>query len=104
MAMITLTFPDGNTREYEQGVTTREVAESISKSLAKASLAGKFNGELIDFERPIMEDGSIEIITNKSEEALEILRHSTAHLMAHAMTRLFPGIHFGVGQIGRAHV
>uniref|UniRef100_UPI003C6D67E5 threonine--tRNA ligase n=1 Tax=Globicatella sulfidifaciens TaxID=136093 RepID=UPI003C6D67E5 len=95
--MITLTFPDGNTREYEQGVTTREVAESISKSLAKASLAGKFNGELIDFERPIMEDGSIEIITNKSEEALEILRHSTAHLMAHAMTRLFPGIHFGVG-------
>ena len=97
MAMITLTFPDGNTREYEQGVTTREVAESISKSLAKAALAGKFNGELIDFERPIMEDGSIEIITNKSEEALEILRHSTAHLMAHAMTRLFPGIHFGVG-------
>ena len=97
MAMITLTFPDGNTREYEQGVTTREVAESISKSLAKASLAGKLNGELIDFERPIMEDGSIEIITNKSEEALEILRHSTAHLMAHAMTRLFPGIHFGVG-------
>ncbi|MGY3815369.1 threonine--tRNA ligase [Globicatella sulfidifaciens] len=95
--MITLTFPDGNTREYEQGVTTREVAESISKSLAKASLAGKLNGELIDFERPIMEDGSIEIITNKSEEALEILRHSTAHLMAHAMTRLFPGIHFGVG-------
>ncbi|NLJ19039.1 threonine--tRNA ligase [Globicatella sulfidifaciens] len=95
--MITLTFPDGNTREYEQGVTTREVAESISKSLAKASLAGKLNGELIDFERPIMEDGTIEIITNKSEEALEILRHSTAHLMAHAMTRLFPGIHFGVG-------
>ncbi|MGX7104584.1 threonine--tRNA ligase [Globicatella sanguinis] len=95
--MITLTFPDGNTREYEQGVTTREVAESISKSLAKASLAGKLNGELIDFERPIMEDGSIEIITNKSEEALEILRHSTAHLMAHAMTRLFPGVHFGVG-------
>lgn len=97
MAMITLTFPDGNIREYEQGVTTREVAESISKSLAKASLAGKLNGELIDFERPIMEDGSIEIITNKSEEALEILRHSTAHLMAHAMTRLFPGVHFGVG-------
>ena len=97
MAMITLTFPDGNTREYEQGVTTREVAESISKSLAKSSLAGKLNGELIDFERPIMEDGTIEIITNKSEEALEILRHSTAHLMAHAMTRLFPGIHFGVG-------
>ncbi|MGX7075865.1 threonine--tRNA ligase [Globicatella sanguinis] len=95
--MITLTFPDGNTREYEQGITTREVAESISKSLAKASLAGKLNGELIDFERPIMEDGSIEIITNKSEEALEILRHSTAHLMAHAMTRLFPGVHFGVG-------
>lgn len=95
--MITLTFPDGNQRQYPKGVTTQEVAESISKSLAKASLAGKLNGELIDFTRPIQEDGSIEIITEKSEEALQILRHSTAHLMAHAMTRLFPGIHFGVG-------
>ncbi|WP_446456093.1 threonine--tRNA ligase [Tuanshanicoccus lijuaniae] len=95
--MITLTFPDGNKRQYPVGVTTKEVAESISKSLAKVALAGKLNGELIDFTRPIESDGAIEIITDKSEEALQIMRHSTAHLMAHAMTRLFPDVHFGVG-------
>ncbi|MBF6978155.1 threonine--tRNA ligase [Aerococcaceae bacterium zg-BR22] len=97
MSMITLTFPDGNKRQYPVGVTTKEVAESISKSLAKVALAGKLNGELIDFTRPIESDGAIEIITDKSEEALQIMRHSTAHLMAHAMTRLFPDVHFGVG-------
>lgn len=97
MTMITLTFPDGNQRQYEAGVSTKDVALSISKSLAKAALAGKLNGELIDFDRPIHQDGAIEIITEKSEEALQILRHSTAHLMAHAMTRLFPDVHFGVG-------
>ncbi|MBG9980889.1 threonine--tRNA ligase [Facklamia sp. DSM 111018] len=95
--MIKLTMPDGNVREYSVGVTPDQIAESISKSLAKATLAGKLNGELIDHNRPIEEDGTIEIITDKSEEALEIMRHSAAHLMAHAMTRLYPGIHFGVG-------
>ncbi|MBS4461597.1 MULTISPECIES: threonine--tRNA ligase [unclassified Facklamia] len=97
MSKITLKFPDGNERQYPVGVTTQEVAESISKSLAKVALAGKLNGELIDFTRPIESDGAIEIITDKSEEALQIMRHSTAHLMAHAMTRLFPDVHFGVG-------
>ena len=97
MSNIILTFPDGNKREYNQGVTPVEVAESISKSLAKATLAGKFNGELVDFNLPLQEDGVIELITEKSPEALQIMRHSTAHLLAHALTRLFPGIHFGVG-------
>ena len=97
MEKITLTFPDGNQKEYDKGVTTEDVAKSISKSLAKASLAGKFNGELVDYHRPLEADGDIEIITDKSEEALQIMRHSTAHLMAHALTRLYPGIHFGVG-------
>ncbi len=95
--MIKLVFPDGNIREYEAGITPVQVAQSISSSLAKATLAGKFNGVLIDHNRPIEEDGSIELITDKSEEALQIMRHSTAHLMAHAMKRLFPDIHFGVG-------
>ena len=95
--MIQLTFPDGSIREFEQGVTTDQVAAAISKSLAKATLAGKFNGELVDHDLPLMENGAIEIITEKSAEALQIMRHSTAHLMAHALTRLFPGIHFGVG-------
>lgn len=97
MTMIQLTFPDGSIREFEQGVTTDQVAASISKSLAKATLAGKFNGELVDHDLPLMENGVIEIITEKNEEALQIVRHSAAHLMAHALTRLFPGIHFGVG-------
>ena len=97
MSMIKVTLPDGSVREYEQGVTPDQVAESISKSLAKATWAGKWNGELIDHNRPLKEDGSLELITDKSEEALQIMRHSCAHLMAHAMTRLYPGIHFGVG-------
>lgn len=97
MEKITLTFPDGNQKEFDKGVTTEEVAKSISKSLAKVSLAGKFNGELVDYHRPLETDGAIEIVTDKSDEALYIMRHSTAHLMAHALTRLYPGIHFGVG-------
>lgn len=97
MSTIKVTLPDGSVREYEQGITPDQVAESISKSLAKATWAGKWNGELIDHNRPLKEDGSLELITDKSEEALQIMRHSCAHLMAHAMTRLYPGIHFGVG-------
>ncbi|UUX34170.1 threonine--tRNA ligase [Fundicoccus culcitae] len=97
MEKINLTFPDGSIRAFDKGTTTFQVAESISKSLAKQALAGKLNQELIDLHRAIEDDGSIEIITEKSEEALQILRHSTAHLMAHALTRLYPGIHFGVG-------
>ncbi|MHC5248280.1 threonine--tRNA ligase [Enterococcus sp. LJL90] len=94
---IQITFPDGAIREYEAGVTTFDVAEGISKSLAKKALAGKFNGELIDLDRAIEEDGTIEIVTPDHEDALGILRHSTAHLMANALRRLFPHIHFGVG-------
>ena len=97
MSMIKITFPDGALKEFPKGITVKEVAESISKSLAKKALAGKVNGELVDFDRPIEEDASIEIVTPDHEDALGILRHSTAHLLAHALTRLYPGIHFGVG-------
>lgn len=97
MSMIKITFPDGAVKEFPKGITVKEVAESISKSLAKKVLAGKVNGELVDFDRPIEEDASIEIVTPDHEDALGILRHSTAHLLAHALTRLYPGIHFGVG-------
>ncbi len=95
--MITITFPDGAQKEFQSGITTKEIAESISKSLAKKALAGKFNEQLIDLNRSIDENGSIEIITPDHEEALGLLRHSAAHLMAHAMRRLYPHIHFGVG-------
>ncbi|EMC01615.1 threonine--tRNA ligase [Streptococcus mutans] len=95
--MIKITFPDGAVRKFEAGATTFEIAESISKSLAKKALAGKFNGQLIDTTRAITQDGSIEIVTPDHEDALDILRHSAAHLFAQAACRLFPDIHLGVG-------
>ncbi|CYV14020.1 threonyl-tRNA synthetase [Streptococcus suis] len=95
--MIKITFPDGAVREYQAGVTTFEIAESISKSLAKKALAGKFNGKLIDTTRAIKEDGTLEIVTPDHEDALDILRHSAAHLFAQAARRLFPDIKLGVG-------
>ncbi|HGF7702310.1 TPA: threonine--tRNA ligase [Enterococcus faecium] len=95
--MIKITFPDGAVKEFEAGTTTLAIAESISKSLAKKALAGKVNGQLIDLTRPIEEDASIEIITPDHEDALGLVRHSAAHLMAQAMRRLYPNIHFGVG-------
>lgn len=94
---IQITFPDGAQKEFAAGITTKEIASSISNSLAKKALAGKFNGELIDLTRPIKIDGAIEIITPADEDALQLLRHSAAHLMAQAAKRLFPNIHFGVG-------
>ena len=97
MSEIKITFPDGAVKVFEAGVTVEEVAKSISNSLAKKALAGKFNGELVDFTRPLETDGSLEIVTPDHADGLGILRHSTAHLMAHALTRLFPEIHFGVG-------
>ncbi|ELA98766.1 threonine--tRNA ligase [Enterococcus faecium] len=95
--MIKITFPDSAVKEFESGTTTLAIAESISKSLAKKALAGKVNGKLVDLTRPIEEDASIEIITSDHEDALGLVRHSAAHLMAQAMRRLYPNIHFGVG-------
>lgn len=95
--MIKITFPDSAVKEFESGTTTLAIAESISKSLAKKALAGKVNGKLVDLTRPIEADASIEIITPDHEDALGLVRHSAAHLMAQAMRRLYPNIHFGVG-------
>lgn len=97
MSMIQITLPDGAVKEFAQGVTTKEIAESISKSLAKKGLAGKFNKQHVDYSQPLEEDGTLEIITPDHEDALQILRHSSAHLMANALRRLYPAIHFGVG-------
>lgn len=95
--MINITFPDGAVREYESGSTTFDIAQSISNSLAKKALAGKFNGKLIDTTRAITEDGTLEIVTPDHEDALDILRHSAAHLFAQAAKRHFPDIKLGVG-------
>ena len=95
--MINITFPDGAVREYASGSTTFDIAQSISNSLAKKALAGKFNGKLIDTTRAISEDGTLEIVTPDHEDALDILRHSAAHLFAQAAKRHFPDIKLGVG-------
>ena len=88
--VIQLTFPDGAVKEFPKGTSTDDVAASISPGLRKKALAGKINGKLLDLKTPIEEDGAIEIITPEHEDALEILRHSTAHLTAQAVKRLFP--------------
>lgn len=97
MANITITFPDGAIKEFEQGTSTLVIAQSISNGLAKKALAGKFNGELVDLTKELTEDGTIEIVTPDHEDALQIVRHSSAHLLANALRRLYPDIHFGVG-------
>ncbi len=95
--MIKLVFPDGNKKEFESGVLVVEVAKSISPSLAKKCVAAYVNDELYDFNRPINVDGEIKLITKEDEEAFEILNHSTAHLLAHALKRMYPHAKFGVG-------
>ncbi|HWI47738.1 MAG TPA: threonine--tRNA ligase [Rummeliibacillus sp.] len=97
--MIKLTFPDGSVKEFEKGITTDAVALSISPGLRKKAIVGKFNDVLVDSKTPLEEDGSIAIITPADSEALEVMRHSTAHLLAQAVKRLFPGVKLGVGPV-----
>lgn len=99
MDQINIQFPDGNSKEFDKGTTTEDIAQSISPGLRKKAVAGKFNGQMVDLTRPLEEDGSIEIVTPGSEEALEVLRHSTAHLMAQALKRLYGDVKFGVGPV-----
>lgn len=99
MDQINITFPDGNAKAFEKGTTTEEIAHSISPGLRKKAVAGKLNGQMIDLTRPIETDGEIEIVTPGSDEALEVLRHSTAHLMAQALKRLYGDVKFGVGPV-----
>ncbi|MCK1991801.1 threonine--tRNA ligase [Peribacillus muralis] len=97
--LLKISFPDGAVKEFAKGTTTEDIAQSISPGLRKKSIAGKFNGELYDLKRPLLEDGTIEIVTQDAAEALEVLRHSTAHLMAQAIKRLYKNAKFGVGPV-----
>ncbi|MFS4879010.1 threonine--tRNA ligase [Staphylococcus aureus] len=99
MEQINIQFPDGNKKAFDKGTTTEDIAQSISPGLRKKAVGGKFNGQLVDLTKPLETDGSIEIVTPGSEEALEVLRHSTAHLMAHAIKRLYGNVKFGVGPV-----
>jgi threonyl-tRNA synthetase len=97
--LIKVSFPDGAVKEFPMGTTTEDIAASISSGLKKKAIAGKLNGEMYDLRRPILEDGKIEIVTQEQPEALEVLRHSSAHLMAQALKRLYPKVKLGVGPV-----
>ena len=97
--MIEITLPDGSKRPFDHPVTVQDVAASIGAGLAKATLAGKVDGQLVDAAFPIEHDASLQIITDKSPEALDILRHSTAHLMGQAVQRLYPGAQVTIGPV-----
>jgi threonyl-tRNA synthetase len=97
--MINVTLPDGSQRPFEHPVTVAEVAASIGAGLAKAALAGKVDGRLVDTGFTISQDSRLEIVTEKHPDALEILRHSSAHLLAQAVQRLFPGAQVTIGPV-----
>ncbi len=95
--MIKITFPDGNIKEFEAGISLLEIAKGISPSLAKKCIAGKVNDQIVDLTMPIFEDANITLLTDKDDESFAVLNHSTAHIMAQAVRRLFPEAKFGVG-------
>jgi threonyl-tRNA synthetase len=97
MPEISVTLPDGSSRRVSAGSTPGDVAAQISPRLAKAAVAAVVNGKLVDLTFPLREDASVRIVTPESPEALALLRHSTAHLMAAAVTNLFPGAQCGIG-------
>ncbi len=95
--MVTLTLPDGSTRAYDGPITGAEVAADIGPGLAKAALAVKVNGEMADLSQPIEQDSAFAIVTAKDEEALELLRHDAAHIMAEAVQELYPDVQVTIG-------
>ncbi|WP_081158091.1 threonine--tRNA ligase [Ensifer aridi] len=95
---VSLTFPDGSIREFAAGTTGRDVAESISKSLAKKAVAIALDGELRDLSDPV-KDGRIEIVTREDSRALELIRHDAAHVMAEAVQELWPGTQVTIGPV-----
>lgn len=95
--MIEFQFPDGAVRAFEAGTTGRAIAESLSKSLAKKALLVRVDGKLLDLERPLETGGRIEILTRETPEALEVIRHDAAHVMAEAVQELFPGTQVTIG-------
>ncbi len=92
-----IVLPDGSKKTLEEGATVADVAASIGAGLARAALAGIVNGTPVDLTAPVADGDTVAIVTAKSPEALDLLRHSTAHLMAAALTDLYPGVKFGVG-------
>jgi threonyl-tRNA synthetase len=97
VSLIRLTLPDGSVREVPSGTTGRELAESIGPGLAKAALAIRIDGQIRDLSRPIDADAKVSILTDRDPDALEVLRHSSAHILATAVREIFPGAGIGFG-------
>jgi len=97
--MIQISFPDGSIKPFEPPVTGEDVAKSISEGLARNSVAMELNGKLVDLYRPIDEDAEVRLITTKDPEAMEVLRHSAAHVMAQAILRLYPDAKLTIGPV-----
>ena len=97
MSEITVTLPDGSSRRVRAGSTARDVAALVSPGLAKAALAATVDGRLVDLTYPLNDDARLTIVTDRNAEALPLFRHSTAHLLAAAVTELFPGAQCGIG-------
>src|SRR5699024_5575836 len=95
--MIKMTFPDGNTKEFPQGTTGEDIAQSISPGLKKQGLCIKLIDEIHDLRRTIEIDGIIAILTYRDAERIDIIRNSAAHTIALAIKRLYKDVHFGVG-------
>ena len=95
--MVKITFPDGSVREYNEGVTGLQIAESISSRLAQDVLACGVNGETVDLNRPINEDANFVLYKWEDEQGKHAFWHTSAHLLAEALQELYPGIQFGIG-------
>jgi threonyl-tRNA synthetase len=97
MSEITLTLPDGSTRKAPAGSTPLEIAQSISRRLAEEAIVARVNGELMDLTRPVTSDATLQILTSRDREALDVYRHSSAHLLAAAVLELYPETKLGIG-------
>ncbi|MCL5038785.1 MAG: threonine--tRNA ligase [Firmicutes bacterium] len=97
MSTIKIRFPDGQEKEYPEGVTAGEIAEGLGAGLARAALAALIDGEMVDLSRPLSQTGEIRLLTFDDPEGREVLRHSTSHVMAQAVQHLFPGVKLAIG-------
>ena len=97
--MPTITLPDGTQKQFDHPVTIQQVAESIGPGLAKATIAGRIDGELADACVEIENDAKVEIVTNKDADGVDIIRHSFAHLMGHAIKQLYPTAKMAIGPV-----
>lgn len=97
--MPVITLPDGSQRQFDKPVSVMDIAMDIGPGLAKACIAGRVNGELVDACDPITQDANVSIITAKDQEGLEIIRHSCAHLLGHAIKQLWPNTKMAIGPV-----